>query len=154
MFKRTLAGVSLAVFVAACSGSPAATGNNPTGQPGETSAPATQEGTATQDPGSNPGNAGDFEAVARALMPQGATETTHIATVSSYTLYAESDQSLADLEAFWTQAVPAAGATLTGHFNANETVIVAFTNPNGGITAIPDASTGKTVVVISVGTNG
>jgi hypothetical protein len=59
---------------------------------------------------------------------------------------------LDQLKAFWTQAIPAAGMSETGRYEAAGSLVIAFTNPDGGITASP-ADNGF-LITISVGTSG
>ena len=124
---------------------------------------ATQGPAATSAPGEpGPGqatpvvpqpNAGDLESRARALIPAGATELSETTIGNAYTVQVSSSQSLEDLGAFWTQSIPAAGLQETGRFTAGDTLTIALTNPDGGIVASRDPSTGAVIVSISLGTS-
>jgi hypothetical protein len=85
------------------------------------------------------------------LIPQGATQLSEFSAGNSYTVQVSSAQTLEQLAAFWTQAVPAAGLHETGRFSAGDTLTIAFENPDGGIVASKDASTGTVLCSISVG---
>jgi hypothetical protein len=69
---------------------------------------------------------------------------------NAYTVQVTSTQSLEQLGAFWTTAIPQAGLHETGRYTAGESLIIAFENPDGGITASKDPSMGV-LVTISVG---
>jgi hypothetical protein len=85
-------------------------------------------------------------------VPPGASETSAVSIGNAYQLTLSSNQSLEELEAFWDQAIPAAGMQSTGRFTADGSLTIALTNPDGGIVATGDPSTGGVTIVISVGT--
>jgi hypothetical protein len=97
-------------------------------------------------------NAGDNKSRARALIPNGATQLTEVASGNVYSVQVSSTQSLDELGSFFTQAIPAAGLHETGRFTADGSLTIAFTNPDGGIVATEDPSSGGVIVTISVGT--
>lgn len=141
----------LALLLAACSGTPAAT---PTPGAGPTSPPAGQPtnppGNATP-PAGTPGQPGsNFEAIARALVPPGSQDTYFTSFPGGYALTVTTSQSVEQVGQFLTQAIPAAGLTETGRFTMAGVLTVAFTNPDGGVVA-SSAEGGPTTVVISVG---
>jgi hypothetical protein len=71
---------------------------------------------------------------------------------NSYTVQVTSTMTLEQLGAFWTTAIPAAGLTESGRYTAAGSLIIAFTNPDGGITA---TNTDNGVLIsISVGASG
>ena len=143
----------------ACSGPAAPTPGRPAGPtPGSaaTQQPAASAG-AVNTPGlATPGapqNGGDNKSKARALIPQGATQVSEVTVGNSYSVQVSSGQSLEQLGAFWTQAIPAAGLQETGRFTSGDTLTIAFTNPEGGVTASADPSTGSVIITISAGTS-
>ena len=147
-----LAGI--AVLLAACSSGPSGPTSRPqvtTPPAGATSAPNQPPAQAT--PGAPQPNTGDNKSLARALIPQGATQLSEVNVGNSYTVQLSSTQSLEQLGAFWTQAIPAAGLQETGRFTQGETLTIAFTNPDGGIVAFADSSSGGVIMTISVGTS-
>jgi len=147
--------------LAACGGSPAAS----TG-PGRTTGPSGQATTPAQQasqpaPVNNPpaaatpapgGGGGSPEAIVRALIPPNALELNHAQVGNSYTVQLSSQSSLADLQAFWDQKIPTTGVTQSGKFNQADSLVYAFTNPDGGITAGSDGS-GGVLITISAGTS-
>lgn len=138
--------VAIALVVVACGGGagPSPTpGSQATTPPGATNAP---NGTAQP-------NTGDNKSRARLLIPPGATQISESTFGNSYSVQLSSTQSLEELGAFWTQAIPAAGLTETGRFTMAGTLTIAFTNPDGGIVASEDASAGGVIMNISVGTS-
>ena len=149
--SRLFAGLAIvAVLIAACSG----TTPQSTATPGSGATPGT-EATPTPAGGggqTNPPNAGDMEAKARSLVPDGSTETGHLETGGIFQIYLTNPKSIKDLEAFWDAKIPQTGLTLSGKFEAGGAVTYAFSNPDGGIVASPDSSgNGQTTIVISVG---
>jgi hypothetical protein len=150
MFRRLVAGGALLLLVS-CGGAAA------TQAPGGPTAAPPADGGATPAPAVTPAggqgqpNAGDLASIANALVPPGSTEISRADSSGAYVLSVSTTQSLSDLENFFNQAVPAAGATLTGHYVAGDSLIVAFTNPDGGVVATKDSSSGNTIVVISAG---
>jgi hypothetical protein len=148
--KRPVVLLSVGVLLLACSGGPA--GPTP-GSQTTTPPAATNPPNVTAEPGTAQPNAGSNEQRARALIPPGATEVSAGSIGNSYQLTLTSDQTLAELEAFWAQAIPAAGLHSTGQFTADGTLTIAFANPDGGIVAANDLSGEQGVtIVISVGT--
>jgi hypothetical protein len=140
----------IAVLIAACSGSTTTT------PPAGATATAGTEATATSAGGGGGAqtpapNAGDNEAKARALVPDGSTETAHLATGGIFQVYVTNPKSVKELEAFWDAKIPQVGLTQSGKFEANGAVTYGFTNPDGGIVASPDSSGNGTTIVISVG---
>jgi len=144
----------IAVVIAACSGTtPQTTAPAGGGTPvpgGETTPAPTSGGGGAQTPAPN---ASDAEAKARALVPDGSTETGHLETGGLFQIYLTNPKSVKDLEAFWDAKIPQAGLTQSGKFEASGAVTYAFTNPDGGILASPDPSGSGTTIVISVGTS-
>ena len=140
----------------ACStGTPPA--QTPASQQTPTAAATPPPGQATPPPGQatptlQP-NTGDNESRARALVPPGSTQLSESSFGNAFQLTLSSTQSIEQLGAFWTQAIPAAGMQETGRFTAEGSLTIAFTNPDGGIVAAPDPSTGTVTIVISVGTS-
>ena len=104
-------------------------------------------------PGAPAPNSGDNKTKARALIPPGATQVNEVVVGNSYTVQVSSNQSLDQLATFWAQAIPAAGLQESGRFTAADTLTIAFTNPDGGIVASADSSSGFVLVTISVGTS-
>jgi hypothetical protein len=151
MLKLVLASTVLAALLVACSAGAPATPSAPaaTPTPGATqAAPSpTPPGSGNTTPAANTGNA---EAIVRALVPPGATEVSKVETGDFFSLSLSSSQSIAELEAFFDQKLPSTGVTVSGKFTAAGTLTIAFTNPDGGITATPDGS-GGTLVVITAG---
>src|SRR5687767_7767623 len=121
--------VAIALVVVACGGGgvgPSPTpGSQATTPPGATNAP-----NVTAQP-----NTGDNKSRARLLIPPGATQISESTFGSSYSVQLSSTQTLEQLGAFWTTAIPAAGFTETGRFSMAGTLTIAFTNPDGGIVA-------------------
>jgi hypothetical protein len=107
---------------------------------------------AQQTPGAPQPNAGDNESRARALVPPGSTELSETSFGNAYQLTLTNPQSLEQLDAFWAQAIPAAGMQSTGKFEMDLSLVIAFTNPDGGISATNDGSGSGSTIVISVGT--
>jgi hypothetical protein len=149
---RVIAIAATAVLILACSGS----GAVPTA-PGATSGPdgaptgvPTQPGGATTNPQIP---AGDLEARARALIPPGSTEAGESTFGSLYQVTVTNPQTLEQLGPFWTTAIPGAGMTETGRFTAGPVLTIAFVNPDGGVVATRDDSTGVTTILISTGIN-
>ena len=150
--------VCVSALLLACSSGPAAPtpgsqqtpGSQPTPPQAATSVPNPP---AQQTPGAPQPNAGDNESRARALIPPGASEVGEASFGGAYQLSLTSTQSLEQLDAFWAQAIPAAGMQLTGRFTVEGTLTIAVSNPDGGIVAARDASTGVTTIVISLGTS-
>lgn len=135
--------VGMALFVVACGG----------GQVNPTATPGSQ---VTLPPGATPAitpqpNTGDNKSLARMLIPAGATQLNEIQVGDSYTVQLSSTQSLEQLGAFWTTAIPAAGLTESGRFTADGSLIIAFTNPDGGITA--SVTDSGVLITISVGSS-
>lgn len=133
--------VAIALVVVACGG----------GQVGPTATPGSQ---VTSPPGATAAitpqpNTGDNKSLARMLIPPGATQLNEIQVGDSYTVQLSSTQSLEQLGAFWTTAIPAAGMTESGRFTADGSLIIAFTNPDGGVTASTTDS--GVLITISVG---
>lgn len=157
MVKRLLASALLALALVGCSGGPAATVPGvPTQAPGgvPTQAPG---GVPTQAPGGQPTPAGqpagDLEARVRALVPPGSTEISEASFGGAYQLnLSNTGQSLEQLQAFWTQQVPAAGFTWSGAFVQGDSLTVAFTNPSGGAVAVRNPADGSTIITLSAGT--
>ena len=157
--RRYLWIVGAAALLLACGGSPAAPTQRPAGStPGAvaTQQPAAQTPAVNPPPGQvTPGapapNGGDNKTKARALIPPGATQVNEVVIGNSYTVHVSSNQTLDQLAAYWTQAIPAAGLQESGRFTAAETLTIAFTNPDGGIVASADPSTGFVLATISVG---
>lgn len=143
---------AIALLVLACGGGgavPTTPGTQPTTPPGMTDPPdATNPPQATP-----PQNAGDNKAKAQALIPSGSSAPiSEVSVGNAYTVQVMSTQTLEQLGTFWTTAIPAAGLTESGRYTAGDTLIIAFTNPDGGITA---SKTDEGVLVtISVGTSG
>jgi len=159
--RRYLYVVGAAVLLVACGGSPAPTqrpagttpGSVTTQQPpAQSAAPNPPPG--QQTPGAPVPNAGDNKSKARALIPAGATQLSEVNVGNSYTVQLSTTQSLEQLGTFWTQAIPAAGLQETGRFTQAETLTIAFANPEGGIVAFADSSSGGVIITISVGTSG
>jgi hypothetical protein len=158
VIQRFFAGVVLAVLVVGCSGNA-----NPTNSPGpgSTATPgptATSDnggqtpGSPTDNPTTNPGGGGDITALVQALIPAGATESGRLSLGGSLQVYLTSTASMADLESFWDQAIPANGMTESGKFTAEGILTIAITNPDGGIVATPNDD-GTVGIVISLGTS-
>lgn len=137
--------VAIALVAAACGGG----GAVPTPTPGSqaTSPPGATSATTPQP------NTGDNKSIARSLIPPGATQLNEVQVGNSYTVQLSSTQTLEQLGAFWTQAIPAAGLQETGRFNQAGTLTIAFSNPEGGIVAFEDSSAGGVIMSISVGTS-
>jgi hypothetical protein len=149
MFKRIGALAVLAVVVFACSGSP----TTQTPGAGATDTPGAGA-TDTPAPGqTTPPNAGDLKGKAQALLPSDATVVSEVTVGGSYSVTATSKTSVADLTTFWEQKIKDLGMTQTGKFEAGGALTIAFTNPDGGIVAGTDTSTGETTIAISVGTS-
>jgi hypothetical protein len=154
MTRRFAALALIAALIAACSGnSPQTTA--PAGGGGATATPGTE---ATPAPGGGGGggqtpapNAGGNEAKARALVPDGSTETGHAASGNVFLIYLTNPKSVKELEAFWDAKIPQAGLTKSSKFEANGAVTYAFSNPDGGIVASPDSSGTGSTIVITVG---
>jgi hypothetical protein len=152
MTRRFAALALIAAFMTACSGSTSTT-------PPAGAATATPGAQATPEPGSSGGggattpapNAGDNEAKARALVPDGSTETAHVASGGIFQVYLTNPKSVKELEAFWDAKIPQTGLTQSGKFEVNGSVTYAFTNPDGGIVAGPDSSGTGSTIVITVG---
>ena len=136
--------VAIALVVMACGGS----------QPGPTGTPGAQ---VTDPPGATAAitaqpNTGDNKSKAQALIPQGSSAPINEVTIgNSYTVQVTSTMTLDQLAAFWTTAIPAAGMTVTGSFNNAGSLIIAFTNPEGGVTA--STTDNGVLISISVGTS-
>ena len=146
---KLLVALGLAVLVAGCS-TPATPTPGSEGTPAPAQAtPDTGGGQATA--GTEP-NTGDNKSKAESLVPDGATQLSEITVGNSYTVQVTSTKSLDELGSFWTQAIPNAGLTETGRFTAEGTLTIAFTNPDGGIGASQDPSSGSVIITISVGT--
>ena len=151
MFKRIAALAVCAIAIAACSGTP----TTETPGPGGTETPgagATETPGATQGGQTNP-PAGDLEALARALVPPGSTETQKVEIGGFFQLYITSTMSLAELEAFWDSKIPSLGMTLAGKFTGSGSLTISITNPDGGIVATEDTSAGNVGIVIALGTS-
>ena len=124
---------------------------------GKTPATPTPGSQVTQPPGATTGstpqpNTGDNKAKAQALVPPGSSAPINEVTVgNSYTVQVTSTQTLEQLGAFWTTAIPAAGLTESGRYSAAGSLIIAFTNPDGGITA--STTEGGVLITISVGSS-
>src|SRR5688572_33311900 len=92
--------VAIALVVVACGGGPAGPSPTPGSQvttpPGATNAP-----NGTPQP-----NTGDNKSIARSLIPPGATQLNEVQVGNSYTVQLSSTQSLDELGAFWTTAIP------------------------------------------------
>jgi hypothetical protein len=152
MSKRILALAIVALVVAACGGSPTnEPGSTPT--PGAEATPTAGETATDGGQPTTPPNTGDLKAKGQALLPPDAQQTTEVTAGGVYQVYATSGTSLADLKAFWEQKIPSLGMTLTGTTSSEGSLIIAFTNPDGGIVAGTDTSTGDTTLVISLGTS-
>ena len=148
--QRLAAGIALAVMLTACSsGAPGAT------VPGVSQPPGATAG-ATNPPAATPGNpqpAGNLEAAARALVPPGSVELSEAQYGNAYQLNVTTTMSLDQLKAFWAQAIPATGATSPGQFESGGILTVTLNNPEGGIVASPDATSGGYLITISLGTS-
>jgi hypothetical protein len=115
-------------------------GGAPTAPPGGQPTPAGQP-------------AGDLETRVRALIPPGSTEISEASAGGAYQLnLSNTGQTLEQLQAFWTQQVPAAGFTFTGAFIQGDALTVAFSNPSGGAVAVRNTGTGETIITLSAGT--
>jgi hypothetical protein len=146
MFKRIGALTVLAAVVFACGGSPTATQT-----PGATEPPG---GTATDTPApgqTTPPNAGDIEAKVRALVPDGSTELGKAEVGGLFQLTVTNPKSVQELEAFWDQKIPSLGMSIAGKFTSGGILTISIPDPPGGIVAGPDANTGLTSIVISLG---
>ncbi len=146
---RLAATATLALIVTACSsGAPGPT------VPGVSLPPGATANVPTLPPVGTPGNplpnGGTPEARVRALIPPGATELQAAAVGGSYSVTLSHPGPLDQLEAFWDQAAPAAGVTVTGKVANAGTLTYGFTDPDGGIVAVPNGSGGY-VITISVG---
>jgi hypothetical protein len=149
MFKRIGALIVLAAVVFACGGSP----TTQTPGAGATDTPGAAA-TDTPAPGqTTPPNAGDLKTKAQALLPSDATVLSEITVGGAYQVSATSRTSITDLEAFWEQKIKDLGMTQTGKFTAEGVLTIAITNPDGGIVAGTDTSTGDTTITISLGTS-
>ncbi len=146
MHKRIWAFAIIAVMIAACSGSPAAT-STPASQPTATEEPGATAGQTT------PPNTGDLKAKAQALLPSDATVISEVTVGGAYSVTATSKKSVAELTAFWEQKLKDLGITQTGKTEAGGSLVLAFTNPDGGIVAGTDTSSGETTIAISLGTS-
>jgi hypothetical protein len=93
------------------------------------------------------GATGSAESIVRALVPPGAAEVTHTSLGNQFSVSVTSQLSLAELEAFWDQKLPTTGVTQTGKLNQAGSLIFAFTNPEGGITAVDDGSGGFQIAI-------
>ena len=143
--NRFVSLTALVLVIVACGGGAP---GNPTATPGSQ---------LTQPPGATPAitaqpNTGDNRSKAQALIPPGASAPMNEITVgNSYTVQVSSSMTLDQLAAFWNTAIPAAGLTESGRYTADGSLIIAFTNPEGGITA---SSTDSGVLIsISVGSS-
>jgi hypothetical protein len=142
--------VAMALFVMACGGTQA--GRSAT--PGSQGTPGSQM---TDPPGATAAittqpNIGDNKSKAQSLIPQGSSAPINEVTIgNSYTVQVTSTMTLDQLAAFWTTAIPAAGMTETGRFNNAGSLIIAFTNPEGGVTA--STTDNGVLISISVGTS-
>jgi hypothetical protein len=146
--------VAIALVVLACGGSQA----GPSGTPGaQVTDPPGATAEITDPPGATAAitsqpNAGDNKAKAQSLIPQGASAPINEVTIgSSYTVQVMSTMTLDQLAAFWTTAIPAAGMTESGRYSAEGSLIIAFTNPEGGVTA--STTDNGVLVTISVGSS-
>lgn len=156
---RALLGCLVALTLVACGGSsatpaPARTAGPDGGGGQATSAPAQATppaGASTPAPGGG-GGGGSPEAIVKALVPPGSTEVTHMTIGNLYSATVTSQMSLADLEAFFDQKLPTTGVTQSGKLNQAGSLIYAFTNPDGGITAADDGN-GSVQITISAGTS-
>jgi hypothetical protein len=128
--KRAIWLVAVAgLVVAACGGGGARPSATPATQ--ITQPPTATEGQQTSQP-----NAGDNKAKAQALIPQGSSAPINEVTIGSqYSVQVTSSMTLDQLGAFWNTAIPAAGLTESGRYTASGSLIIAVTNPDGGITA-------------------
>jgi hypothetical protein len=122
-------------------------GSQVTSPPGATDPPGATAAITAQP------NTGDNKSKAQALIPQGASAPINEVTVgNSYTVQVTSAMTLEQLGAFWTTAIPAAGLTESGRYSADGSLIIAFTNPDGGITA--SNTDNGVLITISVGSSG
>jgi hypothetical protein len=143
--------VAIALVVVACGGGAAPTatpGSQVTAPPGATDPPGATAATTPQP------NSGDNKSKAQALIPPGSSAPLNEVTIgNSYTVQVTSTQTLEQLGAFWTTAIPGAGLQETGRFTSAGTLTIAFTNPDGGIVASEDSSSGGVFISISVGSS-
>lgn len=141
--------IAIALVAAACGGGgvvPTATpGSQVTLPPGATATPGATAAITAQP------NTGDNKSKAQALIPPGASAMNEITIGNSYTVQVTSAMTLEQLDAFWTTAIPAAGLTVSGRYSASGSLIIAFTNPDGGITA--STTDNGVLISISVGTS-
>lgn len=156
MSTRFAMGALVALLVLGCSGGsgPAPTPTPGGGAPTPVNVPtATPGGAPTPGGGATvPPGGGNLEAKARSLVPAGSTQTAEFDGGTSYVLTVTTTTPIAQLEAFWEQAIPAAGLSLSGSFTFDGALVMAFTNPDGGITATPGEN-GLVTVLISIGTS-
>ncbi len=144
MSIRLLSLLVLALVIVACSPSGAApTVGVPTAAPG---GPTAAPGGPTTVPAG-----GNLESLARSFVPQGSTEISATPAGGSYTVIASTPMSLDQLKAFYAQAIPASGVTVTGPLEVGGTLTYALTNPDGGIVVTPGGDAGF-LITISVGT--
>src|SRR5690242_3347329 len=106
---RVVLGCLVALVLAACGGTPAATtapvgttgpggpATNPPAQASHSAAQSTPAGPVSTPPPA--GGAGNNESIVKALVPPGATEISHVSTGGQYAVVVSSQMSLSDLEA-------------------------------------------------------
>jgi hypothetical protein len=147
--NRFVALAALALVLAACGG---AAKGDATPTPGTQ---ITQPPGVTQPPGANTPapNPGDNKAKAQALIPPGSSAPINEVTIGdNYTVQVTSTMTLDQLKAFWATAIPQAGVTESGRYEAEGTLIISITNPDGGITA--SGTDDGILITISLGTSG
>jgi hypothetical protein len=147
---RLLGSLSVVLFLVAC-GSSGPVATQPGGQASLPPGGQTQAPVAT--PGAPQPGGGDNEAKARALVPPGSTQVSTSSVGGNFSIVVSTPQTLEQLAAFYTTAIPAAGMTETGRFTLEGTLTIAFSNPEGGVVAFADPNAGSTIVTISVGTS-
>jgi hypothetical protein len=147
VIQRSLVVVALAGLLVACGGGgttpTTAPGGGSTAQPPGAATPA--PGVATPAPGGN--NSGDFEAMVRALAPAGSTEIQFVESGGLTALYLSSTMPLDQLEAFFDQAIPAQGITVSGKSEMAGTLIYSLENPVGGVVVSPADQAGHAITI-------
>ena len=134
---------AIALVVIACGGA------NATATPGSQ---ITQPPGVTQPPGAVTPvpNSGDNKSKAQALIPPGSSAPiSEFTSGSNYTVAVTSTMTLEQLGAFWTTAIPQTGMTETGRLNAQGSLIISLSNPDGGISA--SGTDEGVLITISVG---
>jgi hypothetical protein len=151
IMHRLVGLVAVGLFAVACGGggvvATATPGSQVTTPPGATATPGATAAITSQP------NTGDNKAKAQSLIPPGSSAPINEVTVgSNYTVQVTSPMTLDQLKAFWATAIPQAGLTEIGRYEAEGTLVISVTNPDGGITASGTAQ--GILITISLGTSG